>query len=189
MTTRIALYDIDKISKRFAPDSGVPKGTKPSYNISPATHIPVIVIRDGVRVIESMKWGFVAPTAKDTNGIFRYKTQIAKSEGIFEKPLWATAIRSQRCLIPANGFYEWRVLESGKAPYYIRPSDQMLFAFAGIYSSWTDPEGNVWGTCAIITTNSGIDSIMTPSRLPVIVAPEDEADWLDPAIDDINTRQ
>jgi putative SOS response-associated peptidase YedK len=134
-----------------------------------------------------MIWGFVSAGAHDTNGIFRYKSHIARSEGIFDRPSWATAIRTQRCLIPANGFYEWRVQPSGKAPYYIRPIDQDLFGFAGIYSSWTDPSGVTHGICAIITTASGAESVTTPSRLPVIVDPADEADWLDPTIGDINT--
>jgi putative SOS response-associated peptidase YedK len=187
MTARYALYTIDKLSARFAPDAGVPKGTKPSYNISPVQNVPVIVVRGGARVIETMKWGFIPSGAKDTNSVFRYKTQIARSEGIFERPAWSDAIRTKRCLIPANGFYEWRNLPDGKVPYFIQTTDQPLFAFAGIYGEWTDPDGKAWGMCALVTTNSGVDSIMTPSRLPVIVDPSDEADWLDPTIGDINT--
>jgi putative SOS response-associated peptidase YedK len=187
MTSRYALYDIDKISKRFAPESGVPKGVRPSYNINPAASVPVIVNRDGINQISVMKWGFIPNGAKNTNAIFRYKTQIARSEGIFDKPTWANVIRTQRCLIPANGFYEWRTSESDRTPYYIRPTDQPLFAFAGVYGTWTDPGGIEWGMCAIITTNSGVDSVMTPSRLPVIVHPDDESDWLNPAIGDINS--
>lgn len=187
MTARYALFTIDKLSARFAPEAGVPKGTKPSYNISPAQSVPVIVMRDGARAIETMKWGFIPAGAKDTNSVFRYKTHIARSEGIFERPTWADAIRTSRCLIPANGFYEWRNLPEGRVPYFIQTNDQPLFAFAGLYGEWTDPDGKVWGMCALITSNSGTDSIMTPSRLPVIVDPADENDWLNPAIGDINT--
>ena len=187
MTSRFALFETDKISKRFAPDAGVPKGVKPNYNISPAQLVPVIVMRGGTRQIETMKWGFIAPGAKDANAVFRYKTHIARSEGIFDKPSWSGAIRTQRCLIPANGWYEWRNNETDKTPYFIRPNGETPFAFAGIYDSWTDPDGTVWGMCAIITTDSGTDSIMVPSRLPVVVAPDDEADWLDPTIGDINS--
>lgn len=187
MTSRYAIYEIDKISKRFAPDSGVPKGVKPRYNISPTQSVPVIVNRDGVNQIEVMKWGFIPAGAKDTSAVFRYKTFNARSEGIFDKPTWMTAIRSQRCLIPANGFYEWKSSATGKNPFYIRPTDVPLFAFAGIYSNWTDPAGAVWGMCSIITTNSGSESDMMPSRLPVIVHADDEADWLNPAIGDINS--
>lgn len=187
MSSQYALYEIDKISKRFAPDSGVPKGVKPHYNINPAQPVVAIVNRNGVNVIEQMKWGFIPAGAMDTNSIFRYKTYNAKAEAIFDKPTWSRAIREQRCLIPANGFYEWKNLESGKTPYYIQTADQSLFAFAGVYSTWADPSGVVWGMCAIITTASDTDNEMIPSRLPVIVRPEDEADWLNPTIGDMNS--
>ncbi|MCY1543176.1 SOS response associated peptidase (SRAP) [compost metagenome] len=137
--------------------------------------------------MELMKWGFIPKDAPNANSVFRYKTFTARSEGIFDKPTWQTAIRSTRCLIPANGFYEWKKTADSKQPFYIHPTDQPTFAFAGLYSSWTDPEGKEWGTCSIITTNSGAESDMTPSRLPVIVHPDDEADWLNPEISDINT--
>jgi putative SOS response-associated peptidase YedK len=187
MSSRYALYSIDMLRDRFAPASGVPKGVKPHYNISPASLVPVIVSRDGVNHIEMMKWGFIPASAKDTNSIFRYKTFNARSEGIFDKPTWQTAIRTQRCLVPADGFYEWKTTSGAKNPFYIQPADRHLFAFAGVYGSWTDPAGTVWGMCSIITTNSATESDMMPSRLPVIVHPDDEADWLNPAIGDINS--
>ena len=187
MTSKYALYEIDKISKRFAPDSGVPKGVKPHYNINPAQTVAVIVNRGGVNVIEKMIWGFIPAGAKDTNSIFRYKTQIARSEAVFDKPTWSRAIREQRCLIPANGYFEFKTLETGKKPFYIRPTDQTLFAFAGIYGSWTDSDGVTHGMCAIITTASETDSDMIPSRLPIIVQPDEESTWLNPAIGDMNS--
>ena len=187
MSSQYALYQIDKISKRFAPDSGVPKGVKPHYNISPAQSVVVIVNRDGFNQIDQMKWGFIPAGARDTNSIFRYKTYNARSEFIFDKPTWSRAIREQRCLIPANGFFEWKNLETSKTPYYIQTADQSLFAFAGVYSSWVDPNGVVWGMCSIITTASDTDNQMVPSRLPVIVRPGDEADWLSPNISDMNS--
>lgn len=186
MSSQYALFEIDKISKRFAPESGVPKGVKPHYNISPAQEVVTIVNRNGVKTIEKMKWGFVPSDARDTNSIFRYKTHIAKAEVIFDKPTWSRAIREQRCLIPANGFYEWKNLETGKVPYYIQTAEQTLFAFAGIYSSWTDPDGVVHGMCAMITTASDTDNQAVPMRLPVIVRPEDEADWLNPVAGGMN---
>ena len=187
MTSKYALYEIDKISKRFAPDSGVPKGVKPHYNINPAQTVAVIVNRGGVNVIEKMIWGFIPAGAKDTNSIFRYKTQIARSEAVFDKPTWSRAIREQRCLIPANGYFEFKTLETGKKPFYIHPTDQTLFAFAGIYGSWTDPDGVTHGMCAIITTASETDSDMIPSRLPIIVQPDEESTWLNPTIGDMNS--
>jgi len=187
MTSRYALYEIDKLYDRFNLKNGVPKGVKPHYNISPAQLVPVIVNRDGINQIEMMKWGFIPSGAKDTNSIFRYKTHNARSEAVFDKPTWMTAIRSQRCLVPANGFYEWKNTADSKNPYYIQTTDQPLFGFAGLYSSWTDPEGVGWGMCSIIIINSDATDDMTPSRLPVIVLPEEEAEWLNPEIGGMNS--
>lgn len=187
MSSRYALFDTGSLRDRFTLASGVPKGVKPHYNISPAQAVPVVISRDGKNEMELMKWGFIPSGAPNANSVFRYKTFNARSEGIFNKPTWQSAIRTSRCLIPANGFYEWKKTADSKQPFYIHPKDQPVFAFAGIYSSWTDPDGTEWGTCSIITTLSGAESDMTPSRLPVIVHPDDEADWLNPEISDINT--
>ena len=102
MIERLALYDIDKLRDRFTLADGVPKGVKKRYNIVPSQLIPVIVKRDDANVIERMQWGFVPQNAKDTNPIFRYKTHTVKSEDVFKKSMWEKAIRTQRCLIPAN---------------------------------------------------------------------------------------
>jgi len=187
MSSRYALYEINKLHDRFAPLCDVPRGVKPSYNINPAQTVVAIVNRDGVNQIEKMIWGFVPAGAKDTNSIFRYKTHNAKSEVVFDKPTWARAIREKRCLIPANGFYEWKASATGKDPYYIQVTNQPLFAFAGIYGTWTDPDGTDHGMCSIVTVASDADDDMMPSRLPVIVNPDDEADWLNPQIDSINS--
>lgn len=187
MTSRYALYETDKLRDRFTLVDGVPKGVRPHYNISPIYAVPVIVARDGKNTLELMKWGFVPKNASDANSVFRYKTFNARTEGIFGKPIWQEAIRSARCLVPANGFYEWKKTADGKQPFYIRPHDQTLFAFAGIYSSWIDPNGKQWHTCSIVTTPTGTVSDASPSRLPVIVHPDDEADWLNSDITDVST--
>ena len=185
MSSRYALYEIDKLRDRFALASGVPKGVKPHYNISPTQSVPVIVSRDGKNEMERMKWGLISKGAVDANSVFRYKTFNTRSETIFDKPALRTAVRMSRCLIPANGFYEWKKTSDTKQPFYIKPTDQSLFAFAGICSSWTDPEGKEWATCSIITVSSDAEDDMAPSRLPIIVQPKDEADWLNPEITDV----
>ena len=187
MSSQYALFEINKISARFAPEAGVPKGVKPHYNITPAQSVVVIVSRDGVCQIETMKWGFIPAGAKDKNSIFRYKTFNARAEDVLNKPTWDKAIRTRRCLIPANGFYEFKTTKTGKSPFYISLPDQSIFAFAGIYGSWTDADGVDWGMCSIITTSTDTDDDMSPSRLPVIVRPEDEAVWLNPEISDVSS--
>lgn len=184
MIERFALYSIDKLRDQFGLTRGVPKGVKINYNVQPTQRIPVIVQRGDAREMELMLWGFVPRNAKDTNSVFRYKTHQARSEDVFSKPTWQGAVRSQRCLIPANGFYEWRQSSDGKHAFYLHPTDQPLFAFAGIYSEWTDPQGTDHGICALITTASDSGSDQIPSRLPVIVQPDEQATWLDPTVDD-----
>lgn len=186
MAERYTLFEIEKLRERFNLAHGVPAGVKRSYNISPTQLGPVIVNRDGVNTLERMKWGFIPATAKDGNSVFRYKTYLAKSEGIFSKPTWQESIRRSRCLVPANGFYEWQKTVDGKLPFYLYPTDQDLFAFAGIYSSWTDPDGKEWGTYAIVTALQDRGPKM-PLHRPVILKPGDEAEWLNPALEDVHT--
>lgn len=186
MTARYALFEIENLRDRFQLASGVPKGVKKHYNISPTQSAPVIVNRNGTPQLELMKWGFIPAGAKDANSVFRYKTFNARSEGIFEKPTWKNAIRSGRCLVPANGFYEWRATKDGKQPFFIRPQDQTLCAFAGLYSSWTDLEGVEHGIFAIITTIANQEMYPVSDRMPVIVRLDDQADWLNLDADDTN---
>lgn len=186
MISRYALYDIAKLSDRFNLTKGLPKGVKPSYNTSPTASAPVIVSSEGVRVVKLMKWGLVAKGAKDTNSVFRYKTYDTPLESAFSRSSSEQAIRERRCLIPANGFYE--LSRSGeKRAYYARPNDKSILAFAGIYSSWQDPEGTIHDTFSIVTTRATSDMPDSRMRMPVIIRPEDEERWLDPAATSTST--
>lgn len=185
MSARYTLFKINDFADRFhlsMPTDSI----KRRYNISPTQLAPVIISRGGTLVLEHMKWGFIPQGAKNANSVFRYKTYDAKSEGIFSKNIWREAIRETRCLIPANGFYEWKSTDDGKKPFYIT-TDQELFAFAGIYTSWADSEGKTWGTFAIVTTEASDQISDIADRMPVILQPEDEHTWLNPTASDINT--
>lgn len=185
MISRYALYDIANLSSRFHLADGLPKGVKPHYNNSPTISAPVIIHENGVNIVKLMKWGLVAKGAKDTNSVFRYKTYNIPSETIFSKHSWGQAVRERRCLVPANGFYQLN--GSGKKrAYYAQPSDASLLAFAGVYSSWQDPEGTVHGTFSIITTEAADNMPDSSIRMPIIIDPKDEGRWLDPAITDAN---
>jgi putative SOS response-associated peptidase YedK len=186
MCGRYALFQTEKLRDRFNLANGLPAGVKPRYNIGPTQLEPIIVDRNGEPTVELMKWGFVPRWAKDTNSVFRYKTFNARSEGIFEKATWKKAIRHSRCLVPANGFYEWQTTDDGKQPYFIRPADNELFSFAGVYSSWQDADGVDWGTYSIVTTEPNEEMKSIHNRMPVILNRADEPVWLDPANDDMN---
>ena len=183
MISRYALYNIAELSKRFAITAGLPKGVKPHYNNSPTISAPVIVSKDGEREVTLMQWGLQPKGAKDTNSVFRYKTHIIPSEDVFAKHSWQLAVRESRCLVPANGFYELN--EGGeKRAFYAEPKDKSLVAFAGVYTSWQDADGVEHGTFAILTTTPTRDMPDHRMRMPVIIAPEDEAQWLDPTVSD-----
>lgn len=183
MPERFALFEIEKLRDRFALPSGVPAGVKKSYNVSPTQLAPVVLVRGEARVMERKMWGFLPATAKDTRSVFRYKTTVAKSVNVFDKPMWQDAIRTQRCLVPVNGYYEWRKTINGKRPFYVQTEGQPLVGLAGVYSTWTDAEGIEQGTFAIITI--GDDS--HTGRSPVVIAPEDEANWLNPQVADVSS--
>ncbi len=186
MPSRYTLYETEKLGARFNVSGGLVGNLKKRYNISPTQSVPVVVSRDGQPKLEMMKWGFIPKGAKDANSVFRYKTYNTRSEGVFEKPTTRDVIRTSRCLVPSNGYYEW-VIDSGvKQPLFIRPSDQDIFSFAGIYTSWQDSAGVEWGTFSIITTIPGRDVETINDRMPVILRASDESRWLNPAIDNMN---
>lgn len=182
MISRYALYSTAQLSDRFGLTEGLPKGIKPHYNISPTVSAPVIVANEGHRVVKPMMLGLVAQGAKDTNSVFRYKTYNIPSEKIFSRHSWEKAVRESRCLVPANGYYELN--GSGKKQaHYVQSVDNELFAFAGVYGSWTDPEGKIHGTFSIIT----IEAPGSANRMPVIIKREDEYRWLDSTTHDTSS--
>lgn len=186
MISRYALYDTAGLSKRFLIEKGLPKGVKPHYNTSPTVSAPVVVGDTGGPIVTLMKWGLVAKGAKDTNSVFRYKTYNIASETIFSRHSWEVAVREKRCLVPANGFYE--LSESGeKRAYYAEPKDKTLFAFAGVYTTWQDPDGVSHGTYSILTTAASEEMPPLSSRMPIIIRREDEARWLDPTVTDVSS--
>ena len=151
----------------------------PRYNIAPTQ--PVAAIRlaeNGQREFTFFRWGLVPSWAKDLNIGSRMIN--ARSETVAEKPSFRTAFKRRRCLIPADGFYEWQKQGSGKQPMFIRPVAERPFALAGLWEVWRDPDGSVLQTCTILTTTP--NELMAPihNRMPVIVEPEDFDLWLNP---------
>lgn len=185
MCGRYTLYTIDKLDERFRVPAEQVAQLKETlqarYNIGPSGLEPTVTAENGKRRLETMRWGYMPAWAKDAKDVFKYKTFNARSEEIFDKPTWKRAIRHSRCLVPSNGFYEWQATPSGKQPYFVRPKDQELFAFAGVYGRWKDAEGLEWGTYSILTTVPNREMAGIHNRMPVIVRPEDEGRWLEPA--------
>ncbi|MEO1765876.1 SOS response-associated peptidase [Thiobacter aerophilum] len=150
-----------------------------SYNIAPS--LPVPIIRVGARggyELAWVKWGLVPHWAKEPRS--EYSTINARAETVSVKPAFRDAFRRRRCLIPADGFYEWQKQGTGKQPWYIHRKDRQPFAFAGLWERWQGGD-EALETCAIIVTEA--NALIRPihGRMPVILPPETYRAWLDPA--------
>lgn len=150
-----------------------------SFNMAPGRDTPVIYHENGRNILSVFRWGLVPSWAKDP--AIGNRLINARAETVAEKPSFRSAFRKRRCLILADGFYEWKREGGKKTPYYISVKGRSVFAFAGLWESWATPEGGDLRTCAIITTHA--NSFMAPihHRMPVILPKEAEPGWLDPA--------
>ncbi len=144
---------------------------QPRYNIAPASQVLIARQEGELRGAAMVKWGLVPRWAKDPAMGTRMNN--ARAETVAEKPSFREAYRKRRCLIPANGFYEWKLENGVKQPYYIHPSAGELFAFAGLWEQWNDLQ-----TCAVITTEANARMAAVHERMPVIVAPDEYSAWL-----------
>ncbi len=150
----------------------------PRYNIAPGQNIPVITGCPGGREITGMKWGLIPHWAKDKKQV--YKMINARAETIDSKPALRGPFLHRRCLIPADGFYEWKKLNGAKKPMYITLPERTLFAFAGIWNCWTAPDGEAVYSCSIITTSCNEYVRAIHDRMPVILDREQEYQaWLE----------
>lgn len=161
-----------------------PPAIAPRYNIAPMQDVPVVrKTRSGERELAQVRWGLVPRWAKDASIGARMIN--ARAETLAEKPAFRTALRRHRCLLPANGFYEWRAIPgAGKQPYHIGMRDGEPFALGGLTERWLSPDGEVLDTCAIVTTQA--NALLTPlhDRMPLVIAPSSYERWLDVAADD-----
>jgi putative SOS response-associated peptidase YedK len=153
---------------------------KPRYNIAPTHEAPVIVQADGMRTIELFHWGLIPLWAKDP--AIGYKMINARGETIAEKPSFKWLLARRRCLVLADGFYEWRKEGKQKIPMRFKLKSGEPFAFAGLWDSWKQPDGNLLRTYTIITTEP--NDILRPihNRMPVMLSNDDAQKWL--AVDD-----
>jgi putative SOS response-associated peptidase YedK len=141
---------IDEIIERFEV-AEVEYEPEPRYNIAPSQTVAAIV-QNHERAVVGLQWGLIPHWAKDP----KIANQLinARAETLAEKPSFKYALGKRRCLIPCDGFYEWKKQKGGNQPYYIRRRDGGLFAFAGLWEEWKSPEGEVKQTCTIVTTLS-----------------------------------
>lgn len=174
MCGRYTLYSNGRELERYYGTGACPQ-FKQSYNIVPSTGCPVIRLdKDQKREIALCNWGLVPRWAKSGSKI---RPINAKAETVGKKPFFRHAFKQQRCLVPANGFYEWKGTSGNKQPYYIKPVGKAFFSFAGLWDHWESPEETI-ESFTIITTRA--NRVMSPihSRMPVILAADNLDKWL-----------
>ncbi|HEX7503632.1 MAG TPA: SOS response-associated peptidase [Syntrophales bacterium] len=164
------------VTERF--HASAPPDLRPRYNIAPGQDI-LCVIRKGERRLEPLRWGLIPYWAKDP--AIGNRLINARAETLAEKPSFRDAFLKRRCLVVADGFFEWRPEGKRKVPVYIILKSKMPFGIAGLYETWTAPDGNELRTCTIITTDA--NDLVRPlhDRMPVILREDVEDRWLDPA--------
>ncbi|MGH6866915.1 MAG: SOS response-associated peptidase [Methyloceanibacter sp.] len=148
------------------------------YNVAPTQPIAVVARdRDGVRRFRLMRWGLLPSFVKDPK---KFPTLInARSEEVLTKASFRNAMRWRRCLIPADGFYEWTGPKRKRRPFLLRPREPHLIAFAGLYERWRDPEAGEIDTVTILTCPANGTVAPLHDRMPVVLAPESFEAWLD----------
>ncbi len=156
---------------------------RPRYNLAPTQDAPVVVEADGQRHLRSLRWGLVPAWAKDTSGGARMIN--ARSETVAEKPSFRDAYKKRRCLVPADGFYEWRTEAGKKQPYRVTTKADAPFAFAGLWERWR-PKGpspsveeEIVETFTILTTDAAPSIHHIHHRMPVMLRPDQWHTWLD----------
>jgi putative SOS response-associated peptidase YedK len=174
MCGRYAFFNLDNFANRYLVDENS-LDFAANYNISPGSMAPVIT-RNSPNSVKLMKWGLIPKWSKEFKMTF--KTFNARLEGLTSSRLFSPLLKTNRCLIPANGFYEWTE-NDGKVPHYIHTQDQTTFSFAGLYDIWQDAEEKKFYSYTIITTTANSFMKSIHHRMPVILQKEAEEVWLD----------
>src|SRR3984893_15699689 len=149
----------------------------PRHNIAPTQPIPVIILENGVRHFRLMRWGLLPGWVEDPR---KFTLLInARAETVNEKPAFKNAMKRRRCLIPADGYCEWRSSETRKRPHFIHRRDGGPIGLAGLAETWIGPNGEELATVAIVTAPASADLAVLHPRVPVTIAPADFERWLD----------
>lgn len=183
MCGRYNLYTTDELEDRFRVE--VSEAIRANYNVAPTQTMPVVTLsKNGEPQIEMMRWGIHRRLGKDLAKEL-INTRADKAFGGF----WRKTVSNQRCLVPANGFYEWRGSAGSKTPYFIHPKNEKLFAFAGIWDTWENEDGRAIKAYSIMTTEPNSEMSEIHSREPVMLYRDDESLWLTTQPADVNALE
>jgi len=176
MCGRFSLVNAEESMRRLFEYDGPALNLPPRYNIAPSQKVPVVKAgKEGGRSLAMMRWGLIPSWAKDA--AIGNKMINARAETVAEKPAFRSAFRHRRCLVPADGFYEWKKLDGTKQPYRIGLEGDAPFAFAGLWEVWDGPEGAV-RSFTIVTTDASAAIADIHDRMPVILPPRHFAGWI-----------
>lgn len=178
MCGRYVLYGPrSRYKEYFGPDEWLDFPDR--YNIAPSLTVPVIrQSPERQRAVSLLQWGLIPNWSKDS--AIGLKLANARAETVAEKPSFRGAFRSRRCIVPASGFYEWKAEGRMKQPYYFHYRSGEPLAIAGLWESWRDPAGNIVRTFCVITTKANDVVAPVHDRMPVLLAPSDFTQWLNP---------
>jgi len=176
-------YTLTASIQTIAETFGVPASleTEARYNVAPTQQV-VTIMRNGADHLAMLQWGLIPSWAKDES--IGAKMINARAETLAEKPSFKRLLHSRRCLIVADGFYEWKKEYGGKTPMYITMKDGQPFAFAGLWDLWKGPDGQQIQSCTIITTEPNELMASIHNRMPAILRPGAYEDWLNPQLRD-----
>lgn len=167
----------------FRVDRLVGDALPPSYNVAPTDPVYAVAEHDGERLLVSFRWGLIPWWARDRKIAARNIN--ARAETVAEKPAFRRSFETRRCIVPADGFYEWQRKPKGKLPHYIYRADAAPLALAGLWAAWKDPDtGERVTTCAVVTTEPNAKLASIHDRMPVVLPPSAWGRWLDPEFAD-----
>jgi putative SOS response-associated peptidase YedK len=169
--------DPDELQQQFGLAAPPPADLAPRYNIAPSQAVAVIP-NEPERTLQLFQWGLIPSWAKDPK--IGYKMINARAETLAEKPSFRSALKRRRCLVVADGFYEWKKDGKSKQPMYITLKDGRPFAFAGLWEVWRNPKDELIKTCTIITTEPNELLAEIHNRMPAILPPDAYDQWLTP---------
>ncbi len=179
MCGRYTLSDIDRVEDFLEVDEShiPPQARSPRFNIAPTETAPVLRVRKTRRVLDLARWGLVPVWAKDP--AIGSKLINARAETIASKPSYRDAFRHRRCLVPANGYFEWKKTQQGKQPFLFQDNAGSLLAFGGVWERWRQPDGDWLISFSIVTTPPNEIAAHIHDRMPLILTRSSFPLWLD----------
>jgi putative SOS response-associated peptidase YedK len=171
-----------ELASEFGVDEPPEEELAPSWNVAPTDPVYAVLRRHERRVLRVVRWGLVPSWAKDVKGGARLIN--ARSETLTHKPAFRAAYARRRCLVPADGYFEWQREGARKVPWYLTSRSGRPLPMAGLYEVWRRPDGDLLWTCTVVTSDAADDTGQIHDRAPLLVAEADWDRWLDPTVAD-----